>query len=277
MNLIKLLGTAGLFAAMLLLIPAAKAQDAKLAAATLAVYHGKQECKFVDEPVFFFVEKVWTCEFKPRFTCTATVIEADGEGNYLALTAGHCFDRTLKDEYYVSAELSDHPVVNRIELVKVEDDNRYDYAVIKFHSVKEYPVIPVDTTTDVPAIGSQVDNVNFAFGLTKMTTHGVVESGLITNPPSKGKDLAGRFYIGIGVGPGASGSALVQNGKIVGIVEAIFPGTQMPTVAMPMGSLFLNFVDDDSASMDVVPEPKPAVVAEAPKPKKKSFFQRFLQ
>jgi hypothetical protein len=275
MNLIKLLGTVGLFAA-LLFTPASKAQDAKLASATLAVYHGKQECGYVEVPSFFWVDKVWTCEFKAKFTCTATVIETDGDGSYLALTAGHCFAREEKDSYYVSAEVSDHPVVNKIELVKYEDDDRYDYAIIKFHSIREYPAIPVDTTTQ-PEIGSQVDNVNFAFGLTKMYTHGVVESGLL-NPPSKGKSLTSRYYVNIGIGPGASGSAVVQNGKIVGIVEAIFPGTQMPSLIMPMGKQFLNFVDDDSASIDPLPEPKKTEepVKQVPK-KKTSLFGRLFE
>ena len=63
--------------------------------------------------------------------------------------------------------------------------------------------------------------------------------------------------VGIGVGPGASGSAVVdaQTGEIVGLVEAVFPGTQMPTVVIPTGQSLYNFIEDDSTGLKPDKEP----------------------
>ena len=231
--------------------------------ATVAVYQGKQVCEnqtvlgYFDEP-----EQEWGCKFKSRFTCTGTVIQAAGT-NYLGLTAGHCFDWDKKDEYYISETVGEKPVLKKIKLVKFENDERYDYAVFTFSSGIDYPAVPVELDSPGPVLETEIINVNFAFGLVKQTTHGLTVSEIITTPAVKGtEDLKGRFLVNIGVGPGASGSAVVDKntGKIIGIVEAIFPATQMPTVVMPTGKSLVNFMEDDSAGIAPQKQPVPTGV-----------------
>ena len=99
---------------------------AQLAQATLLVYQGKQICKYHTEIDFIFEEQVWGCEFVTHFTCTATVVDKDGEGGYVALTAGHCFDydAVARGEYYVADTLVDKPVVHKVAVKKFANDDR---------------------------------------------------------------------------------------------------------------------------------------------------------
>ncbi len=234
--------------------------------ATIAVYHGKQECKdFSVEGFFGEPESEWGCKFQSRFICTATVIMA-ADTSYTGLTAGHCFDWSQKNEYFVSEMIGEKPVLRKITILKFENDERYDYAVFTFSSGKNYPAIPVELESTGPALGTAIANVNFAFGLVKQTTHGVTVSEMITTPAVHGTDsLKGRYLVNIGVGPGASGSAVVSlaTGKIIGIVEAIFPMTQMPTVVMPTGQSIINFMEDDSAGIEPQKRPEPKAEVKA--------------
>ena len=246
-------------AALLYLCPSlAQAQEAPkpeapftqtLSKSTLAVYRGKQICKYTLEDMGFFFgsEYVWGCEFKTKFTCTATVIGQLDEHVYVGLTAGHCFDRAVKDEYYVADDVQDKPVVHRIQLVKFEVDDRYDFAVFQFHSLQDY--VPIDLNgrdEDTPIIGTEIVNINISKGVGKEHLEGKVVSAAMTVDGMKS-----RYMVSVGVGPGASGSAVVdaKTHKIVGLVEAIFPGTQMATVVMPTGRHLIDFMDDDSAGL----------------------------
>jgi hypothetical protein len=256
-NLVKILRLAVLAAALLAapFVCKADANTDKLSAATVAVYQGKQICKWNEEPGFFGSEWVWGCEFKSRFTCTATVIDSDGRGNYIGLTDGHCFQWEHEKEYYVSETIADKPVVRHITLHKFENDDRYDFAIFSFSSLNQYPTIEVDFESPTPKVGTKVSNVNFSLGLGKQFTNGEVISDIITQPVPRMKDLKGRFLVSLGIGPGASGSAVVgENGKIVGLVEMVFPGTQMPTAAMPTGQTLKNFLEDDSAGLKEQPQ-----------------------
>ncbi len=253
-------------AALLLFVPALKAQEPQappfsetLSKATLALYHGKQVCKWVpeDEGFLFGTTYSWGCEFKTRFDCTATVIDQVDEHEYVGLTAGHCF---VDDQgYYVADEISNKPIVHAIKLVKFENDDRYDYAIFTFHSLRDYPTIKLnDKDAGVPMIGTSVINVNYALGFGKISLEGKVASlGLDV------EGMKGRYLVTIGLGPGASGSAVVDANthEIVGLVEAVFPKTQMPTVVIPTGKQLLNFMDDDSAGLPMQPE-----VGEPPQP-----------
>jgi Trypsin-like peptidase domain len=222
----------------------------KLSAATLAVYQGKQICKWNEAQSIFGSEWVWGCEFKSRFTCTATVIDSDGRGNYVGLTAGHCFEWEHEKEYYVSEAIADKPVVHHITLKKFENDDRYDFAVFTFSSLNQYPVIEVDFENPTPKVGTKVSNVNFSLGLVKQTISGEVVSDIINQPIPRMKELKGRFLVSLGLGPGASGSAIVdESGKIIGLVEMVFPATQMPSAAMPTGQTLKDFLEDDSAGL----------------------------
>lgn len=227
--------------------------------ATLAVYQGKQGCANVEVDSWFGPIKEWGCKFQRHFVCTATVVGRLSESNYVGLTAGHCFDWNKKDEYFVTDKIGEKPILRHIRLIKFENDERYDYGVFEFNWAKDFPVLEVDfDSLKTPEVGTTIINSNYAFGLVQQTQDGKVVSEQITDPARGGSELKGRYLVSIGLGPGASGSAVVdiESRKIVGIVEAIFPGTQMPTVVMPMGLSFHNFIDDDSAGIKPEAEPK---------------------
>lgn len=253
----KLLLTAALLLSSVVPVFAAKPQPKftdTLSKATLAVYAGEQVCGYKPVDLFYGTLDIWSCEFKTKFTCTATVIRADGRGNYAGLTAGHCFSYELMDKgvkYFVSESLSEHPVLNKIRLVKFANEPRYDYAIFTFRSLKDYPAIEIEKG-NIPGIGTEVENANFSLGVVKQVEEGKVVSTQITgHEDAEMDDLQGRFFVSIGVGPGASGSAIVdkKTHKIIGLVEAVFPGGQMATVAVPLGQQFINFVDDASAGI----------------------------
>ena len=251
-----------LLAAVLMLFScfAAHAQTPieNLSKATLAVYQGQQVCAVTTVPGFFGEpEEVYGCKFVSHFTCTATVVANQGR-KYEALTAGHCFDWDKKDNYYVSETVSKTPVLKHVVIEKFENDERYDFGLVVFESIHEYPTVPVDTVGLPIVVGESIHNENFAYGLTKQSIDGKVVSSNIIDPSRQSMDeIKGRYLVNVGVGPGASGSAIVnKDGKIIGLVEAIFPGTQMPTVVIPTGKTFMNFLEDDSAGI----EPKKQVI-----------------
>lgn len=272
----KILQSILLALALSLTAVSCRAQSEKLGAATLAVYKGKQVCKWTPEPnMFGLLDYEWGCKFESRFTCTATVVASDDRGHYGGLTAGHCFD--WDSDYYVAEQIANEPVMHKITLEKFENDDRYDFAIFTFTSSKKYPVIEIDMDGDAPKIGTKIWNVNFSLGLTKQFVDAQVVSDIITEPIPRLADTKGRYLVSIGIGPGASGSAVIDSsGKIVGLVEAVFMGTQMPTVVMPTGKTFSNFIEDDSAGLKPEKEKgKPPVPEDKPEPTKKKRFKLF--
>lgn len=253
--------------AALMLIPAlAKAQvgpvddfTQTLSKATLEMYVGKQECKYTPFDTMFGPVDGWGCTFVSKPICTATVIRDEGQAMYAAISAGHCIVPELYKQgwkYYVGAEVSDQPVLNEIHLIKWANDDRYDFVIFDFKSVRKYPAVDINgAEDDAPAVGTEVLNCNFSLGIAKQMTEGKVLSDKI---PEKGdnKGLKNRYFVNVGIGPGASGSSIVdkKTHKIVGLVEAVFPGTQMATIVISTGKNLYDFGDDDSV---VEPLPPP--------------------
>jgi hypothetical protein len=257
-----------------------------LSKATLAVYSGKQVCGYKTVDTFLGPLDIWGCKFESHFTCTATVVEREDMSSYAGLTAGHCFNYELMDKgvkYYVSENLSGAPVLNEIKLLKFETSDRYDYALFSFHSLRDYPVIEILRSGEqVPPIGTPVLNANFSLGVVKQVLEGKIVSTQITG--QEGNDACdgckGRFFVSIGVGPGASGSAIVdaKSHKIIGMTEAIFPSTQMATLVVPMGDQFIDFMNDDSAGIRPEKPTGPTVkIHEEKKPEPESVFYKFLK
>ena len=236
-----------------------------LSKATLSVYRGKQVCEWKTVDTFFGPIKYWSCEFKRSFTCTGTVIRQLSETQYVGLSTGHCIDWKDEKNYYVGSTVESEPVLHNIQIVKSENDDRYDYVVFVFHSVRELPVINVSKKGGIPAIGTKVMNVNFAKGVGKQYTHGEVNSEPLDDDRMERKQ---RFLITNGMGPGSSGSAIVseETHEIIGLCEFGFPGTQMGTGVIPTGKRFVDFIDDDSAGLK--PQPEPAQQTVAPKEEK---------
>ena len=227
----------------------------KLSNATVAVYQAKQICQWKSEPGFFGLDWNWKCGFENKFICTGTTIKTDGRATYLGLTAGHCFEWEHLDEYYVSDSLDLTPVLRHVKIEKFEFNAKYDYAIFSFSGRPHEVLEPDYDNPDLPVIGTEVVNVNFSLGIAKQLLEGKVVSGQI--PKTKESDwIANRYLVTVGIGPGASGSAIVdkKTGKIVGMVEAIFTGTQMASVVIPTNSLLRDFVLDDSVGIKPQPE-----------------------
>ena len=217
-----------------------------LSKATLAVYEGHVVCT------------PDSCDLKSSFICTATVVGGDSLFEYTGLTAGHCFEDQQDPglHYYVSETVNQKPVLRKIEIVKSDNSSRYDYGLFTFSSSRDYPAIPVDVSS-IPQIGTKILNANFSLGVTKEIVEGVVVSGIVGESAHE-TDLRRRYFAQIVFGPGASGSPIVdeQTHKIIGIVEAMFPGTQMAAVIMPVGTNYADFLEDDSVvPQDVLPDP----------------------
>jgi hypothetical protein len=237
--------------------------ETTLSHAVLGVYHAKQECAWVKETFLWFQFLNWKCEFKENFTCTATIIYANPDlGEYMAITAGHCFDWKELDNYYVSDGINEKPVMHKAIVQKFENDERYDYAVLTFRSLRPHPAIELEVMdADGPALGTKVININYSLGIVQQVMHGEVNSAIIQS--TEGGECAmcrGRYLVSIGIGPGASGSAVVDadTHKIVGFAEGHFPDTMMPALVIPAGKRLGEFLDDDSAGIKPLPEgPKP--------------------
>lgn len=257
-----------------------------LSKATVAVYSGKQVCEYKVVEGWFSSYDVWGCKFETHFTCTATVIDKDRRGDFVGLTAGHCFRYEALDKgwkYYVSEALSEKPVLNEIHLTKFAADERYDYAVFEFSSLRDYPVIEIlQDKESIPAVGTPVLNANFSLGVVKQVAEGKVVSKQITydeGGSSCGHMCKDRYFVNIGVGPGASGSAVVdaKTHKIIGMVEAVFPSTQMATIVMPMGTRFVDFMDDASAGIRPQAPPKGEAVKDHVAPTLMDAIIRFFK
>ena len=230
----------------------------QLSKASLPLYIGKQICKWNPKEGLFGTDWTWGCKFESEAICTATVIDRQGN-EYVALTAGHCIMPAIREAngYYISDEISDEPVLHHVDILKSENDDRYDYAIISFHSAKEYPVIPLNNPNDgSPAVGTELLNVNYSYGLGKQVVHGIV-----TSEPVNVDAMKKRFLTTLQTGPGSSGSAIVdaKTGEIVGVLELGFPLSAMGAGAIPTGKNLSNFLEDDTAGL-----PTPPAVGQPP-------------
>lgn len=264
-------------AALMCLIPAhSRAQvgpvqedfQQTLSKATLSVYQAKQVCGYKPFETIFGTFQVWGCNFERHFTCTATVIGQTGESEYLGLSAGHCINWAEEKNYYVGTTVGPEPVLHNIEILKSENDDRYDYVVFTFHSARPLPAIQVDMDGGIPALGTKVLNINFALGVGKHFSHGEVTSEPLDDDVIRMKQ---RFMASIEGAPGASGSSVVDENthKIIGLCEFGFNRGNLGTGVIPTGRRFIDFIDDDSAGMKPLPEPKA--------PATKSIYARLLE
>lgn len=257
-----------MLAVLLCLIPAsARAQAPEpslqdnLSKASLPLYIGKQICQWSQTGEGFFgPEWVWGCKFVSMPICTATVIDNQGD-DYIALTAGHCIMPAIRkaNGYYISDTIKDEPVLHHVEIIKSESDDRYDYAIIRFQSMKKYPTIPLnDPTEGSPVIGTKIMSVSYSLGYGRQVLHGVVTSDLVNVD-----EMKKRYLTTLQAGPGASGSAVVDEstGKIVGVLELGFPMSAMGAGVIPTGQNLFDFMEDDTAGL-----PTPSAIGAPPQP-----------
>jgi hypothetical protein len=168
-----------------------------------------------------------------HFLCTTTVIAAR-PGQYLLLTAGHCVvgeDLPTDLKFYVSEQIVDQPIIGNpnlmpVEVVRAENDDKYDFALLQLTTNKNFPVIGL--SDKVPQVEDKVYTVNFSLGVAKQVALGEVATGVIGNEGSEGDcgPCKGRYLVHLFAGPGASGSAIIdeKTNEIVGVGEIGFPG-----------------------------------------------------
>jgi hypothetical protein len=222
--------------------------------ATLSVFTGQQVCKYTPFETIFGTMQVWGCKFESRFTCTATVIGRESQNVYWGLSAGHCIDWKSENNYFVGSGVDSEPVLHHIKIVKAENDDRYDFAIFKFESLRELPVVAVDLTSGVPAVHTKVMNINFALGVGKHFSTGEVTSEPLNDETLGEKQ---RFMTNLESAPGASGSAVIslETHKIIGLCEFGFRSGNLGMGVVPMGKRFMDFMDDDTAGIKPLPEP----------------------
>lgn len=244
-------------------VPAQTAEEfhKDLAKATLALYERHPHTQADD--LFEIAknkQKHASNGFVSNFTCTATVIDRPEPYTYILLTAGHCFHDDPSSKYYVSEGIDEDPTLQHVTILKKAHTKKYDYALLELHSAHEYPVIHV-SYEPLPVIETPVVNINFSLGVTQQLVKGYIQSGIMERGQSADPALEGRFITSLGIGPGASGSAIVNENthEIIGLGEMIFPGLAMGSVAMPIGKSFDNFMIDDSILEKAPAEVKKAV------------------
>lgn len=154
------------------------------------------------------------------FVCSAFAYERDATG-YLLLSAGHCIDGTpVSATFTVSENLATEKFPVTIVSARYAGDagdSAEDYTVFHLTTSKEYPVLALGDESD-ESVGNETLNPNFAFGITKHLTHGVIVSQEIDHPvdcPCRGTFLVHEF-----AGAGASGSPVISMAthKVIGIL-----------------------------------------------------------
>jgi hypothetical protein len=189
-----------------------------------------------------------------HFLCTSTVFARKtslaGGNEYLLLTAGHCVvgaDLPTDLKFYVSEQIVDQPIIGNaklqsVDVVSAENDDKYDFAILHLVSNKDYPVIPLAERNIVPQIEDKVYTINFSLGLAKQVALGVVATNVITNGGSENEcaPCKGRYLVHLFAGPGASGSAVVdeKTNTIVGVGELGFPGQTLGLGVETMASFW---------------------------------------
>lgn len=193
-------------------------------------------------------------DFVRHFLCTATAVEKTADG-YDLLTAGHCVtgeDLPPDLHFYVTENIVANPVLQTVTVDKAENSDKYDFALLHLKTARIYPVISVSKNAP-SAIGSMIYNVNFSEGWAKQEGTGFVSSNVMTVSGAEGDcDICqGRFMVQVLAGPGASGSAIVDETthQIIGLLEGGDSRAQIGAIVIPT-QLLTNFLADSTVKID---------------------------
>lgn len=191
-----------------------------------------------------------------HFLCTATAIERTADG-YNLLTAGHCVlppDIPEGVKFYVAESIEASPVLQTVTVEKAALTDKYDFAFLHLKTTRVYPAISV-SHYPLPSLETLVVAVNFSEGLIKQVSRGVVSSGLMNPGAADGKCniCTGRFMVQISAGPGASGSAVIDEGthEIVGLIEGGIPRSNVGAICIPV-SRYWDFLVDGTATTNTL-------------------------
>lgn len=145
-------------------------------------------------------------------TCTVSKIAAK-----TFLTASHCVKGTLyKPVFTVSYQGTDEwPESRKITSITVGTEEFDDWAVLKTDvDLPDMDALPVNCAYE-PEVGDLVTTVGYPAVMGKSFHRGYVSS---LEETSQGKNVA-NFYLDIKAAPGASGSPILKDGAVVGILS----------------------------------------------------------
>lgn len=156
--------------------------------------------------------------------CTAWVYQKVSDG-YMLLTEGHCFDPEdgrPDDVKYFVGELGAKSEKDgqAIEVIKWQNNADMDAAQLHLKTTKQYEVL--DMSYQYPQVEDKVFYVGYPEMVNKSLLVGQVSSNVNEIDQEECEGICkGRFSVQIGGGPGASGSAIIdeKSGKVVGLLE----------------------------------------------------------
>lgn len=171
-----------------------------------------------------------------QFRCTATAFERSITGGYYLLTAGHCILHEADAQFSVAEEIG--APRTEVRVIKYRVDSLLDFAILDLETKKVYPTIPLGSDAGV---GTQIVNPNFGFGLIKQLSLGTVSSERLSKVADC-DNCESKFMVQVFGAPGSSGSAVIANGKIAGIITNEFTGINVGLAGEPI-SAFPSFLD----------------------------------
>jgi len=181
------------------------------------------------QPPKGFEGKVWnstlalygTFNNTTHFLCTTEIIGKTeikpGRYDYRLLSAGHCVQLPPAGlQFSVSYDIGG--LRANVTLVKVYMKADIDMAIFDWVTTEKYDVMEIGDDTNLQ-IGDEIINTNFAAGLGKQLSHGVISSGRLPLSDNCDEDCANDFLVQAFGAGGASGSAIisVKTHKIIGI------------------------------------------------------------
>ena len=180
-----------------------------------------------------------------HFECTATAFERTVEG-YKLITAGHCVSPAPDGKYFVTEDILDKEDFLPVTVEKfVRNLPVADFAILDLKTTHKYAIVSI-SKKELPAVESRVVNVNFTEGIGKLTSIGHISVGVLRSTAGSDGECnlcGGNFMVQLFAGPGASGSAIVDE-KTHRIIGILVGGTTSTTGAFcePMSKyrLFLT-------------------------------------
>jgi hypothetical protein len=159
-----------------------------------------------------------------HFVCTAFPYEKI-PGGYRVMSAGHCVQGIPPGIDFSVAEQIGGPALP-VTMVKAYLGDGTDFSIFELKTTKQYPVFNLGTEKGM-RIGDRVINPNFALGLGKQLSRGVVSSGTLTATRECDSNCAGGFMVQMYGAQGSSGSPVLseKTHKVVGICVYGFEGT----------------------------------------------------
>lgn len=155
---------------------------------------------------------------KTHFLCTAEPIKKIKNG-YELLTAGHCVQETPVDlTFAVADEIGGQ--LTTVTVLKAYEGGGIDFALFEFPTTKKYFIFEIGDDNDLH-VGDRIINPNFAYGISKQLSLGVISSQLV--PPGEvcgTEECVGDFLAQLYGAPGSSGSAVIsaRTHKIIGLM-----------------------------------------------------------